>query len=72
MHIPHINKISNYLSSVNIIEHKRTMYVTFYKPIIIIVLINGCFHNGPAMCPRSVTMAQGVCIGPRQRRGTIH
>ena len=40
--------------------------------IIIIVLINGCFHNGPVMCPRSITMAQGVCIGPRQRRETIH
>ena len=40
--------------------------------IIIIVLGKGCFHNGPVMCPRSVKMAQGVCIGPSQRRGTIH
>ena len=22
-----------------------------------IVLINGCFHNGPVICPRSVIMA---------------
>ena len=31
-----------------------------------IVLINGCFHNGPVMCPRFVIMAQGVRIGQRQ------
>ena len=24
-----------------------------------IVLINGCFHNGPVICPRLVIMAQG-------------
>jgi len=29
-----------------------------------IVLINGCFHNVPVMCPRSVIMVQGICIGP--------
>jgi hypothetical protein len=34
-------------------------------------LINGCFHNRPVMCPRSLIMAQEVCIGPRQRRGLI-
>ena len=24
------------------------------------------------MCPKSLIMAQEVCIGPRQRRGLIH
>ena len=28
----------------------------------IIVLINGCFHNGPVICPRLVIMAQGRAI----------
>ena len=28
--------------------------------VVTIVLINGCFHNGPVMCPMSVIMAQGV------------
>ena len=37
-----------------------------------IILINGCFYNGPVMCPRSLIMAQEVCIGPRQRQGLIH
>jgi hypothetical protein len=26
--------------------------------VVTIVLINGCFHNGPVMCPRSVIMAR--------------
>jgi hypothetical protein len=31
---------------------------------IIIVLINGCFHNGPVICPRLVIMAQGRLYWP--------
>jgi len=27
------------------------------------VLRNGCFHNGPVKCPRSVIMALGGCNG---------
>ena len=30
----------------------------------IIVLINGCFHNGPVICPRLVIMAQGRLYWP--------
>ena len=37
-----------------------------------IKLRGGCFHNGPVMCPKSLIMAQEVCIGPRQRRGLVH
>jgi hypothetical protein len=31
---------------------------------IIIVLINGCFDNGPDICPRLVMMAQGRLYWP--------
>ena len=37
----------------------------------IIVLMNGCFYNGPVICPRSVIMVKEVCNGPRQRRGPL-
>ena len=30
-----------------------------------LVLRNGCFHNGPVICPRLVWLKEG-CIGPRQ------
>jgi hypothetical protein len=43
-----------------------------FSVVVIIVLINGCFHNCPVICPRSLKMAQEVCIGPSQRRGLIH
>ena len=39
---------------------KRVRYMKF----IIIVLINGCFHNGPVICPRLVIMAQGRLYWP--------
>jgi len=42
-----------------------------YNRCMIIVLMNGCFYNGPVICPRSVIMARGGCNGPRQRRGPL-
>jgi hypothetical protein len=36
---------------------------SFYKNNTI-VLINGCFHNGPVRCPRLVIMAQGRLYWP--------
>jgi hypothetical protein len=41
-----------------ILSHKM-----WYK-INTIVLINGCFHNGPIICPRLVIMAQGRLYWP--------
>jgi len=35
-----------------------------YLVCINIVLINGCFHNGPVICPRLVIMAQGRLYWP--------
>ena len=46
--------------------------VMFCIQIITIVLMNGCFYNGPVICPRSVIMARGGCNDPRQRRGPLH
>jgi hypothetical protein len=38
---------------------------TFYSQYgNIIVLINGCFHNGPVICPRLVIMAKGRLYWP--------
>jgi hypothetical protein len=36
---------------------------SFYKNNTI-VLINGCFYNGPVICPRLVIMAQGRLYWP--------
>ena len=36
-----------------------------------IVLMNGCFYNGPVIWPRSVLMVEEVCNGPRQSRGPL-
>jgi len=36
-----------------------------------VVLINGCFHNGPVLCRKSLIIAHEVCIGPRQCRELI-
>ena len=38
---------------------------------IIIVLINGCFHNGPVICPRLVIMTQGRLYWPEGWRSDI-
>jgi hypothetical protein len=36
-----------------------------------VVLLNGCFHNGPVLCRKSLIIAHEVCIGPRQCRELI-
>ena len=35
-----------------------------HQLVITIVLINGCFHNGPVKCPRLVIMTQGRLYWP--------
>ena len=32
---------------------------------------NGCFYNGPVICPRSVIMALGGCNSPRRCLGPL-
>ena len=63
-----------------IVEYIPILYFTFIFSLFvfasesanIIVLTYRCFHNGPAMCPRSVLIAQGICIGPRQPVASVH
>ena len=59
------NGVSSELLCHNISVNRSKSVKSFNQIDITIVLTNGCFHNGPVMCPRSVIMAQGVCIGSR-------
>jgi hypothetical protein len=43
-----------------------------HQLIITIVLINGCFHNGPVICPRLVIIAQGRLYWPEATPRAIH
>jgi hypothetical protein len=56
--------VYNPLKAITVLLYRKTDQGLVEIDWLIKVLRNGCFHNGPVICPRLVIMAQGRLYWP--------